>query len=144
MNEYVTAKLIVAWWAAALARQLPAGMTVNAVSPGSAPGTSFGRDAPAAIRYLMAPVLKVIGPLVGMGGSNEQAAMRYVDAAAYADHETGHFYATTHRKKLVGPVSIQTWPGYFSDERLQEAALAAVVKTTATPVPAALPVGVAS
>src|SRR5271157_1787704 len=36
---YADAKLIVAWWAAALARRLPSGMAVYAVSPGSAPDT---------------------------------------------------------------------------------------------------------
>ena len=121
MNEYVTSKLIVAWWAAALARRLPEGITVNAVSPGSTPGTGFARNAPAALRYLMLPAMKIVGPLMGMAGSTEQAARRYLDAADYADHETGHFYATAHRKKLVGPVGIQTWPAYISDERLQEA-----------------------
>lgn len=135
MNEYVTSKLIVAWWAAALAWRLPEGITVNAVSPGSTPGTGFARNAPAALRYLMLPAMKIVGPLMGMAGSIEQAARRYLDAADYADHETGHFYATAHRKKLVGPVGIQTWPAYLSDERLQEAALAAVVKAAATPMP---------
>lgn len=46
------------------------------------------------------------------------------------DEETGHFYATAHRKKLVGPVGIQTWPAYFTDERSQEAAFDALVKLT--------------
>ena len=34
-RAYADAKLIVAWWAAALARRLPSGMAVYAVSPGS-------------------------------------------------------------------------------------------------------------
>ena len=33
-NAYADAKLIIAWWAAALARRLPSGMAVYAVSPG--------------------------------------------------------------------------------------------------------------
>ena len=65
MSEYVTAKLIVAWWAAALSRKLPTGMTVNAVSPGANLGTSFGRDAPAAMRLIMIPVMKLLGPVMG-------------------------------------------------------------------------------
>jgi NAD(P)-dependent dehydrogenase (short-subunit alcohol dehydrogenase family) len=36
-NAYADAKMFVALWSAALARRLPAGMTVNAVSPGAAP-----------------------------------------------------------------------------------------------------------
>jgi NAD(P)-dependent dehydrogenase (short-subunit alcohol dehydrogenase family) len=35
-NAYADAKLIVAWWVAALARRLPSGMAVYAVSPGGA------------------------------------------------------------------------------------------------------------
>jgi hypothetical protein len=34
-RAYADAKLIIAWWAAALARRLPSGMAVYAVSPGS-------------------------------------------------------------------------------------------------------------
>ena len=33
-RAYADAKLIIAWWAAALARRLPSGMAVYAVSPG--------------------------------------------------------------------------------------------------------------
>lgn len=136
MGEYVTAKLIVAWWAAATARRLPTGITVNAVSPGSAPGTGFVRDAPAAMRLLMVPLMKLFGSLMGMAGSTEEAAKRYLDAADRADDDTGHFYATAHRKKLVGPVGRQTWPEFFTDEASQEAALAALEKVTGVAWPA--------
>lgn len=44
-RAYADAKLIVAWWAAALARRLPSGMAVYAVSPGSAPDTKAVRNA---------------------------------------------------------------------------------------------------
>ncbi|MEL7206739.1 MAG: SDR family NAD(P)-dependent oxidoreductase, partial [Actinomycetota bacterium] len=54
-NVYATAKLFVAWWAAALARRLPAGMTVNAVSPGSAPDTAAVRHANFFMRHVMLP-----------------------------------------------------------------------------------------
>lgn len=137
MSEYVTAKLIVAWWVAALARRLPAGTTVNAVSPGAAVGTSFARDAPAAMKMIMLPVMKVIGPLLGMNGPIEDGARRYLDAAAYDADKNGHFYATAHRKKLVGPVGLQTWPSYFQDEPSQEAALAAMIEVTGVGVPGA-------
>ena len=133
MDEYVTAKLIVAWWAAALARRLPEGMTVNAVSPGANLSTSFARDAPAAVRMVMMPVLKVLGPAMGMNGPIDKGARRYVDAADYGDDATGHFYAT--RKKLVGPVDVQTWPDYFTDEGLQEDGFRAVVALTGVDVP---------
>ena len=43
-RAYADAKLIIAWWAAALARRLPSGMAVYAVSPGSAPDTKAVRN----------------------------------------------------------------------------------------------------
>ena len=135
MQEYVTAKLLVAWWAAVLARRLPAGMTANAVSPGAALATSFGRDANAMMRLIMMPVMKLLGPLMGMAGSIENAARRYLEAADFADDQTGHFYATAHRKKLVGPIGIQTWPAYFTDTPSQEAGFAAIVKLTGVGFP---------
>ena len=134
-NEYVTAKLVVAWWAAALSRRLPAGMTVNAVSPGSAPASNFARNAPFMMRFFMLPMMKIIGPLMGMAGAIETAARRYLDAAELTDDETGHFYATAHRKKLVGPVGIQAWPAYFTDQVSQEAGFDAVVKLTGVRFP---------
>ncbi len=132
-DEYVTAKLVVAWWAAALSRKLPTGMTVNAVSPGSAPGSNFSRDAPLWLRVFMLPMMKIMGPLIGMSGPIEPTARRYLDAVDLGDDKTGHFYATAHRKKLVGPMEIQTWPEYFTDEVSQETGFDAVVKLTRTP-----------
>lgn len=134
-NEYVSSKMVVAWWAAALSRKLPAGMTVNAVSPGSVPGTNFARNASWMVRLLMVPMMKIMGPLMGMAGSIESAAARYVVAADFGDDETGHFYASENRKKLVGPMVIQTWPEYFTDLTSQEAGFQAVVNLTKVPFP---------
>ncbi|MCH7971317.1 MAG: SDR family NAD(P)-dependent oxidoreductase [Chloroflexi bacterium] len=134
-NEYVSSKMVVAWWAAALSRKLPAGMTVNAVSPGSVPGTNFARNASWMVRLLMVPMMKIVGPLMGMAGSIESAAARYVVAADFGDDETGHFYASESRKKLVGPMVIQTWPEYFTDLTSQEAGFQAVVNLTKLPFP---------
>jgi NAD(P)-dependent dehydrogenase (short-subunit alcohol dehydrogenase family) len=135
MKEYVTAKLVVAWWAAALSRRLPAGITVNAVSPGANLNTSFARDAPAAMRMVMMPVMKLLGPVIGMNGPIDNGARRYLDAADYGDGDTGHFYATAKRKKLVGPVDVQRWPEYFVDEHAQEDGLRAVVALTGVDIP---------
>ena len=135
MREYVTSKLFVAWWAAALARKLPGGMTVNAVSPGSALATDFGRNASTMMRFFMMPIMKLMGPLMGMDGSTESAAGRYVAAADYGDDQTGHFFATAHRRKVVRPVGIQTWPEYFLDEASQEACFDAMVKVTGVEYP---------
>ena len=135
MNEYVSAKVVVAWWAGGLSRKLPQGMTANAVSPGSAPATGFARDASFMMRRVMMPVLKVVGPLMGMAGSLEKASRRYLDAADLSDDETGHFYATAHRRKAVGSVGIQTWPEYFTATDNQEAGFEAVVRLTGVPFP---------
>ena len=61
---------------------------------------------PTLMRFVMIPVLKIFGPLMGMSGSIERAARRYRDAASFGDEETGHFYVTAHRKKLAGPMGI--------------------------------------
>jgi len=135
MQEYVTAKLLVAWWVAELARRLPPGITVNAVSPGAVLSTSFARDANAMMRFIMIPMMKVFGPLIGMSGSIDKGARRYLAAADFGDEETGHFYATAHPKKLTGPMGIQTWPSYFNDTRGQEASFDAMVKLTGVDFP---------
>lgn len=135
-NEYVSSKVVVAWWAAAMSRRLPAGMIVNAVSPGSVPASNFGRDLSWVTRRLMMPMMKIVGPLMGMAGSVGTGARRYVVAADLGTEDTGKFYATAHRKKLVGPTSAQTWPEYLTDEASQEAGFAAVVNLTKTPFPA--------
>jgi hypothetical protein len=111
-------------------------MTVNAVSPGANVATSFARDAPAAMRFVMIPTMKLVGPLMGMNGPIDKGARRYLDAAEYPDDDTGHFYATAKRKKLVGPVGIQDWPEYFTDEAAQEAGFDAVVAATGVGLPA--------
>jgi len=134
MNEYVTAKLVVAWWASALARKLPSGMTVNAVSPGSAPASGFARDA-GMMMGMMIGMMKLFGPLMGMAGSLKTAARRYLDVAALDVGHSGQFYATEHRKKLVGKIGAQVWPETFVDQQSQEAGFDAVVRLTGTPYP---------
>jgi NAD(P)-dependent dehydrogenase (short-subunit alcohol dehydrogenase family) len=55
-RAFADAKLIVAWWAAALARRLPSGMAVYAVSPGSAPTTKAVRIAGQLTKWVLIPV----------------------------------------------------------------------------------------
>jgi hypothetical protein len=61
---------------------------------------------------------------------DRQGARRYLDAAEYSDDDTGHFYATAKRKKVVGPIGVQTSPEYFTDQTSQEAAFDALVALT--------------
>ncbi|MBV1858497.1 MAG: SDR family NAD(P)-dependent oxidoreductase [Nannocystaceae bacterium] len=134
MSEYVTAKLVVAWWAAALAHELPAGMTVNAVSPGSAPNSNFARAGGLSMKLMMG-MMKVFGPMMGMAGTLEAAGRRYVDALELGDDDSGHFYATAHPKKLVGPVARQETPKFFADRKGHAAALEAMVRITKVGLP---------
>jgi len=137
MREYVTAKLVVAWWAGALARHLPAGMTVNAVSPGSAPSSNFGRSAGGSMRLMMG-ALKLIGPWIGMAASLEDAARRYVDALEFGPDETGLFFATAHPKRVAGPMGRQDSPAFFASRKGQEAAFEALVRLTRIGAPKAV------
>jgi NAD(P)-dependent dehydrogenase (short-subunit alcohol dehydrogenase family) len=97
-DTYATVKVFVAWWAAHLARLLPSGMTVNAVSPGSTPDTNAINNAPFYMRRIMVPMFKLVP---GMSHSIADGARRYLEVADYP--ETGKFYASK-LKKLTGPL----------------------------------------
>ena len=99
-NTYATAKMFVAWWAAELARMLPQGMTVNAVSPGSTPDTNAINNAPFYMRKLMIPMFKIIP---GMSHSVADGAGRYLEAAGYDNEITGKFFASKPGK-MIGPL----------------------------------------
>ncbi|MBT3189111.1 MAG: SDR family NAD(P)-dependent oxidoreductase [Anaerolineae bacterium] len=119
MNTYVTGKVYVAWWAAALASKLPAGMTVNAVSPGSVPNTNFLRHQGWLMRNLMAPMMKLIPKSMGMAASVEDAARRYLDASSFTADLSGQFFASAPGK-MVGTLERQSMP-HFLDEKNQQA-----------------------
>jgi len=133
MNRaYGNAKLWVAWWAAALSRQLPDSIVVAAVSPGSAPGTGLSRNMPFFMRSVMIPIMKLIGPLFGMAGSICQGAQRYVDAGEFPIEASGKFWASRSRV-LVGAMQEQTH-GHIKDQHLQDACWNSVVRLTGTQV----------
>ena len=124
-RAYADAKLIVAWWAAALARRLPAGMAVYAVSPGSAPDTKAVRNAGPLMKWLMIPLTKLIP---GMSQTPETAARRYLQASEFGTDVSGQFFASAP-KKLTGPIEAMRHP-HFHDRANQEAAWKAVVKVS--------------
>ncbi len=124
-RAYADAKLIVAWWAAALARRLPSGMAAYAVAPGSAPDTMATRNAGPAMKFLMLPLLKLIP---GMSQTPEIAARRYIQASAFGTDVSGQFFASAP-KKLTGPIVAMRQP-QFHDRANQEAAWQAVVKVS--------------
>ena len=121
-TAYANAKMFVAWWAAELARRLPEGMIVNAVSPGSAPDTDAGRNANFFMKFVLIPMFKLVP---GQSQSIETAAARYLEVSRRGD-VTGAFFASAPRK-VTGAIEIVDLP-HLTDEELQQAGWAATVK----------------
>ena len=122
---YATAKLFVAWWASALADQLPEGTTVNAVSPGSAPGTDAGRNANFFMRRIMMPIMKHMPKRLGMAAPVAVAAERYIDATRFGPEVNGQFFASAP-KKMTGPLH-KVDLAHVNDRDSRNAAWAATV-----------------
>jgi NAD(P)-dependent dehydrogenase (short-subunit alcohol dehydrogenase family) len=138
-RAYADAKLVVAWWAAALARRLPPGMAVYAVSPGSAPDTKATRNAGPVMKWLMIPLIKLIP---GMTQTPETAARRYLQASEFGTDVSGQFFASAP-KKLTGPIEAMRHP-HFHDRANQEAAWKAIVKVSGVDFSYAAPSSAAS
>jgi NAD(P)-dependent dehydrogenase (short-subunit alcohol dehydrogenase family) len=134
-RAYADAKLIVAWWAAALSRRLPSGMAVYTVSPGSTPETQAVRDLGPVMRRLVIPIMKRIP---GMSHTVETGARRYLQASEFGTEVSGEFFASAP-KKLSGPIEAMRHP-HFHDRANQDAAWNAIVKVSgvdlASPAPA--------
>ena len=122
-NTYAEAKLIIAWWTAALARRLPSGMAVYAVSPGGATATKAVRNAGPALKYLFIPIVNLIP-----GMTPETAARRYLQASEFGTDVSGQFFASA-QGKFSGPIEVQRQPHLY-DRASQEAAWQAVVKVS--------------
>ena len=124
-NAYADAKLIIAWWTAALARRLPSGMAVYAVSPGGATATNVVRSASPVLKYLFIPIVNLIP---GMNQTPETAASRYIQASEFGTDVSGQFFASA-KGKFSGPIEVQREP-HLHDRASQEAAWQAVVKVS--------------
>jgi len=124
-NTYADAKLIVAWWTAALAGRLPSGMAVYAVSPGGATGTNVVRSAGWALKHIFIPIVNLIP---GMNQTPETAASRYIQASKFGTDLSGQFFASA-KGKFSGPIEVQRQP-HLHDRANQEAAWQAVVKVS--------------
>ncbi len=138
-NAYADAKLIIAWWVAALARRLPSGMAVYAVSPGGATATKVVRSAGPLLKYLFIPIVNLIP---GMNQTPETAARRYLQASEFGTDVSGQFFASA-QGKFSGPIEAQRHP-HLHDRASQEAAWQAVVKVSGVdfePVKPASPSG---
>jgi NAD(P)-dependent dehydrogenase (short-subunit alcohol dehydrogenase family) len=128
-RAYADAKLIVAWWAAALARRLPPGMAVYAVSPGAATDTKVVRNVGPALKYLMIPIVSLIP---GMNQTPETAARRYLQASEFGTDVSGQFFASPP-KRVTGPLEAMRHP-HLHDRANQEAAWQAVVNVSGVDV----------
>jgi len=129
-NAYADAKLIIAWWVAALARRLPSGMAVYAVSPGAATDTRVVRSAGPLLRYLFIPIANLIP---GMNQTPEVAARRYLQASQFGTEVSGQFFASAYGK-FSGPIVVQLQP-HLLDGANQEAAWQAVVNVSGVAYP---------
>src|SRR5271163_4589127 len=124
-NTYADAKLVIAWWTAALARRLRSGMAVYAVSPGGATATKVVRSAGAMLKYLFIPIVNLIP---GMNQTPETAARRYLQASEFGIDVSGQFFASA-QGKFTGPIEAQRQP-HLHDRASQEAAWQAVVNVS--------------
>ena len=129
-NAYADAKLIIVWWTAALARRLPCGMAVYAVSPGAATDTKVVRNAGPALKYLFIPVVNLIP---GMNQTPETAARRYLQASEFGTDVSGQFFASA-QGKFTGPIEAQRHP-HLHDRASQEAAWQAVANVSGIDLP---------
>ena len=133
-NAYADAKLVIAWWTAALARRLPSGMAVYAVSPGGATATKVVRSAGWALKHLFIPIVNLIP---GMNQTPETAARRYLQASEFGTDVSGQFFASA-QGKFSGPIEVQRHP-HLHDRANQEAAWQAVVKVSGVDFSSAAP-----
>ena len=125
-NTYADAKLIIAGWIVLqLARRLPSGMAVYAVSPGRATSTKVVRSASPMLKYLFIPIGNLIP---GMNQTPETAASRYIQASEFGTDVSGLFFASAEGK-FSGPIEVQQQP-HLHDHASQEAAWQAVVKVS--------------
>ena len=129
-NAYADAKLIIAWWVAALARRLPSGMAVYAVSPGGATATKVVRSAGPLLRYVFIPIVNLIP---GMNQTPETAASRYIQASEFGTDVSGQFFASA-QGKFSGPIEVQRQP-HLHEGANQEAAWQAVVNVSGVDFP---------
>ena len=131
-RAYADAKLVIAWWVAALARRLPPGMAVYAVSPGAASDTKVVRNVGPLMKWLMIPLTKIIP---GMNQTPEIAARRYLQASNFGTDVSGQFFASA-QGKFTGPIEAQR-QAHLHDRASQEAAWQAVVKVSGVDAPTA-------
>src|SRR4029079_1372766 len=108
-----------------LARRLPSGLAVYAVSPDGATDTPVVTRAGPLVKYLFIPIVD-LNP--GMNQTPETAARRYLQASEFGTDVSGQFFASA-QGKFSGPMEVQRHP-HLHDRANQEAAWQAVVKVS--------------
>jgi NAD(P)-dependent dehydrogenase (short-subunit alcohol dehydrogenase family) len=129
-RAHADVKLLVAWWAAALAHRLPSGMAVYAISPGSTPDTLGIRNAGSAFKWVLVPMVRLVP---GMSHTPETAARRYLQALEFGTDVSGQFFASPP-KKFTGPLEAMHQP-HLHDHANQEAAWIAIVNVSGVDLP---------
>lgn len=124
-TAYANAKLFVAYWSAELARKLPSGMTVNAVSPGSAPDTNADRNATFFMKNVLVRFFKL---MPGMSAPVSVAAGRFLEVAEFPELVTGEFFASAP-KKMTGELHKVDLP-HVNDRSSQAATWDAIVRVS--------------
>ena len=118
-NAYADAKLIIAWWTAALAR-LPAPrrkMAVYAVSPGGGDRHQGGAKRWPVVEVSVYPNRE---PHSGHeSDAGDPAARRYLQASEFGTDVSGQFFASA-QGKFSGPIEAQRHP-HLHDRASQEA-----------------------
>ena len=133
--HYAMVKVFVAWWASSLARRLPDGITVNAVSPGSAPATNAAQHQGFIFRTAMALMTPFMG-LMGMAHTLDTAILRYFAPIGWGADISGEFHASAPGK-MIGPME-RMQHTHFADTESQEALWATLVDITGSDVRATL------
>jgi NAD(P)-dependent dehydrogenase (short-subunit alcohol dehydrogenase family) len=100
---YSTSKLANIYFAYALARHLPAGITANAFNPGLMPGTGLTRDAPAPVQFIAKHVMPRVKPLL----------RRFVTPNIHTTEESGASLA----RLLTDPALADTTGRYFDGQQ---------------------------
>ncbi|MDR3614772.1 MAG: SDR family NAD(P)-dependent oxidoreductase [Candidatus Obscuribacterales bacterium] len=122
-RAYIESKLIITWWAAALARRLPSGMAVFAA--GTATDTKVVRNASPALKYLFIPI---VSPIPSMNQTPETAPLWYVQGAEFGTEDSAQFFASA-QGTFTGPIEAMRHL-QFHDPANQEGAWQAVVNVS--------------
>lgn len=112
-SSYGNAKLWAIWWVSELAKHLPSGMAVFAVSPGVIPETRDPKTYPWLLRYIVYPLFLKIGPKIGQSWSVSEGANQYLTGAQFPVENSGSFLGAP-AGKVIGLLEPQTEELYFN------------------------------